>query len=443
MTDWKPDQRTIQHARLLQQEVQSEYGRLLQRIGELVKIESPTGDSRGIDRCASRVEDWIAEAGGRSERLAPPLRGRRRAEASPLLAGHFAADRNSTPPPTLPRSASRRSQPASGLRTPGGLAAKPGERKPAMVLGHLDTVWPVGTLRKMPFRTRAGRAWGPGILDMKAGVAMALTAIQVLTRTGLLSRPVILLLSGDEESGSASSRQTIESLAGRCAEVFVVEPAQGPAGAYKTARKGVGAYRLLVKGVASHAGVDFERGHSAVRELARQIERIAGFTDLRRGTTVNPGLIAGGTRTNVVAAEAWAEFDLRVSGLAEARRMDARLHSLRPFDSHCSLEVSGGINRPPMERTAGNAALFRRAATISAAMGMNLQEAATGGGSDGNFTSALGIPTLDGMGAVGEGAHADNESVFLDSLVPRTALLAAMIATSGMGSGAGPISGKR
>ena len=427
MTEWRPDQRTVQHVRLLQREVQSELGLLLQRIGELVKIESPTGEFMGIGRCASRVEEWIAEAGGKVQRFAPRLHGRRRAETPPLLLGRFAPNCKMK----APRSSCEQTQPGAGPETAPARAPKP-----AMVLGHLDTVWPVGTLRKMPFRTRGGRAWGPGVLDMKAGVAMALSAIRVLQRTGLLCRPVILLLSGDEESGSATSRQTIEALALHCAEIFVLEPAQGPERAYKTARKGVGAYRLLVKGVASHSGVDFERGHSAVRELARQIERISGFTDLRRGTTVNAGLIAGGTRVNVVAAEAWAEFDLRVSRPAEARRLDARFHALRPFDSQCSLEVSGGINRPPMERTAQNAALFRRAATISAAMGMKIQEAASGGGSDGNFTSALGIPTLDGMGAAGEGAHAENESVFLDSLVPRTALLAAMIATTGMaGSG--------
>jgi glutamate carboxypeptidase len=199
------------------------------------------------------------------------------------------------------------------------------------------------------------------------------------------------------------------------------------AGAYKTARKGVANYRLQVNGVASHSGVDFAQGHSAVLELARQIERASAFTELARGITVNAGVIGGGTRSNVVAAEAWADFDVRVAKAADARRVDRRFRSLRPVDRRCSLNVEGGLNRPPMERTAGTAALFHGAATTAAGLGFHLQEAATGGGSDGNFTSALGIPTLDGMGAVGEGAHSSQESILLEALVPRTALLAAMI----------------
>jgi glutamate carboxypeptidase len=186
-------------------------------------------------------------------------------------------------------------------------------------------------------------------------------------------------------------------------------------------------YRLQVHGVAAHSGVDFDRGHSAVLELGRQIERASAFTDLDRGITVNAGVIGGGTRSNVVAAEAWAEFDVRIARAVDAQRMDRRFRSLRAMDRQCRVEITGGLNRPPMERTPGTVALFRRAATMAAGLGFQLQEAATGGGSDGNFTSALGIPTLDGMGAVGEGAHAEHESILLDALVPRTALLAAMI----------------
>jgi glutamate carboxypeptidase len=182
-----------------------------------------------------------------------------------------------------------------------------------------------------------------------------------------------------------------------------------------------------VYGVAAHSGVDFDRGHSAVLELGRQIDRASAFTDLARGITVNAGVIGGGTRSNVVAAEAWAEFDVRIARAVDAQRVDRRFRSLRAVDRQCRLEITGGLNRPPMERTPGTVALFRRAATMAAGLGFHLQEAATGGGSDGNFTSALGIPTLDGMGAVGEGAHASHESILLDALVPRTALLAAMI----------------
>jgi glutamate carboxypeptidase len=237
----------------------------------------------------------------------------------------------------------------------------------------------------------------------------------------------VFLLNSDEETGSKHSRGLTEKLAKECAAVFVLEPAQAPHGAYKTARKGVANYRLQVHGVPAHSGVDFGRGHSAVLELGRQIERASGFTDLGRGITVNAGVIGGGTRSNVVPAAAWAEFDVRVAKAVDAGRMDKRFRSLRPVDRKCRLEVTGGLNRPPMERTTGTVDLFRRAATIAKGLGFDLQEAATGGGSDGNFTSALGISTLDGMGAVGEGAHADTESVVLDALVPRTALLAAMI----------------
>jgi glutamate carboxypeptidase len=360
---------------------------MLEMIAELVGIESPTEERPAVNRCVALLENWIQSAGGKSKRTHQRTVG-------DLLVGRF------------------------------GPAA--GKAKPLMLLGHLDTVWPLGTIKKMPFRVRGGRAWGPGVLDMKAGVVMALTALRLL-READLARPVILLLNSDEETGSEYSRTVTESLARRCASVFVLEPAQGLGGAYKTARKGVGHYRLQVHGIAAHSGVDFSQGHSAVLELGRQIERASAFTDRSRGITVNAGVIGGGTRSNVVAAEAWAEFDVRIARAVDGPRMDRRFRSLRAVDRRCTLEVAGGLNRPPMERTQGTVALFQRAATIAAGLGFQLQEAATGGGSDGNFTSALGIPTLDGMGAVGEGAHADKESILLDALVPRTALLAAMI----------------
>jgi glutamate carboxypeptidase len=210
--------------------------------------------------------------------------------------------------------------------------------------------------------------------------------------------------------------------------VFVLEPAQGVDGAYKTARKGVGEFRLHVKGIAAHSGVDFDRGHSAIAELARLIGELVTFTDLRRGLTVNPGVIAGGTRTNVIAAEAWVDVDVRIAKAVDAARIVKRFQAMRTTDRECILTITGGMNRPPMERTAGTIKLFKQAATLAGQMRLNLQEAATGGGSDGNFTSALGVPTLDGMGAVGEGAHAPHENLILEHLAPRTALLAAMLA---------------
>jgi glutamate carboxypeptidase len=300
-------------------------------------------------------------------------------------------------------------------------------QKPLLLLGHLDTVWPLGTLKTMPFREADGRLWGPGVLDMKAGVVMALTALKALHDL-LLARPVTLLLNSDEEVGSPISRPITERLAQQSSAVFVLEPAQGLA--YKTARKGVGQYNLQVTGVAAHSGVDFERGHSAIREMARLVETVSSFTDLSRKRTVNCGVLHGGTRSNVVAAEAHAEIDVRIAQASDAARVDKLFRSLKVTDPVCRLQISGGINRPPMERKSGTVALFKRARALAADLGFPLDEAATGGASDGNFTAALGIPTLDGMGAVGDGAHAAHESILLEHLVPRTALLAAMIATS-------------
>ncbi|MGC2399561.1 MAG: M20 family metallopeptidase [Acidobacteriaceae bacterium] len=361
---------------------------MLKMLGHLVRLESPTENRVAVNRCVTLVEGWIRALGGRSRR-------HRRESAGDLLAGHFGPVRS--------------------------------KEKPLLLLGHLDTVWPLGTLKQMPFRLKGGRAWGPGVLDMKAGVVMALTALRVLLEANQLNRPVMLLLNSDEETGSRHSRALTESLAKKCAAVFVLEPAQGIPGAYKTARKGVAQYRLEVHGIPAHSGVDFGAGHSAVLELGSQIRHASAFTDLGRGITVNAGIIGGGTRSNVVPAYAWAEFDVRIARAADAQRLDRRFRSLHAIDRKCRLEVSGGLNRPPMERTPGTVALFERAATMARGLGFLLKEAATGGGSDGNFTSALGIATLDGMGAVGEGAHADHESILLDALVPRTALLAAMI----------------
>jgi glutamate carboxypeptidase len=298
-------------------------------------------------------------------------------------------------------------------------------RKPLLLLGHLDTVWPLGTLRTMPWRKRDGRLYGPGVLDMKAGVAMALAATRALAQLGI-SRPITLLLNPDEEVGSPASRPITERLALASQAVLVLEPAQDLA--CKTARKGVGDYRLHVTGVASHSGVDFASGHSAILELARLLQTVAGFTDLRRGLTVNPGVISGGTRSNVVAQHAFAEVDVRIARASDAPRVDKLFSSLRCSDAGCSLEITGGLNRPPMERKPGTVALYKQARKLAAELGFQLDEAASGGASDGNFTAALGIPTLDGLGAVGEGAHAAHESILIHHLVPRTALLATLLA---------------
>jgi glutamate carboxypeptidase len=314
--------------------------------------------------------------------------------------------------------------------------------KPVLLLGHIDTVWPVGTLRTMPCRItpdNAGQArlWGPGTLDMKVGVAMAFTAIEMLGEAGLLEREIILLLNTDEEVGSPVSRPITEALAQECAAVYVLEPAQGLA--CKTARKGTGDWRIEIQGVAAHAGVDFEKGASALRELARVIETVSNWTDLARGITVSVGRAGGGSKTNQIPAEAWAEVDLRIARKADGARMERKFAGLKAADPRCSLKIAGGINRPPMERTRGTVALYRRARELAGELGFVLDEAATGGASDGNFTSALGLPTLDGLGAIGEGAHAQHESVLLEHLAPRTALLAGLLACE---SPAGLIPGK-
>ncbi|MGD0888753.1 MAG: M20 family metallopeptidase [Acidobacteriaceae bacterium] len=300
-----------------------------------------------------------------------------------------------------------------------------GGRKPVMLLGHLDTVWPLGTLRTMPWRKRDGRFYGPGVLDMKSGVVMALAAIRVLDKVGV-SRPITLLLNSDEEVGSPASRPITERLALASQAVLVLEPAQGLA--CKTARKGVGGYRLHVTGVASHSGVDFASGHSAILELARLLQTVASFTKPSVGRTVNPGVISGGTRANVVAEHANAEVDVRIAYACDAPRLDKLFRNLHCADPACKLEITGSINRPPMERKPGTVALYKQARKLAAELGFQLDEAATGGASDGNFTAALGVPTLDGLGAVGEGAHAAHESILIDHLVPRTALLAALLA---------------
>jgi glutamate carboxypeptidase len=292
----------------------------------------------------------------------------------------------------------------------------------------MDTVWDVGTLKTMPVREKNGRLFGPGVYDMKAGIAQMIFAVDTLRELrGAVPRPVTILLVSDEEVKSASSRAILTKLAKQSAAVFVLEPSAGLQGALKTARKGVGEYKVKVTGRPSHAGLDPQDGHSAIIELARQIGRIAAFNGTRRGTTVNPGIIRGGTRTNVVAAEAEVEVDARIARIADGPRLDRKFRSLRPFDKVCRLEISGGINRPPLERTPAVVGLFRKAQAAARELGFEVDEASVGGGSDGNFTAALGIPTLDGLGAVGEGAHALNESVVISEIPRRTALLARLI----------------
>jgi len=363
---------------------------MLSVLKQAVEIESPSDDKVALDRCGQYLAEEFERLGGKVT-LYPQK------DAGNHLKAEF----------------------------PDG-----GGSKPVLLLGHFDTVWSMGTLAGMPFRIADGRVYGPGVLDMKAGIVMMMFALRALHSVNHEAhRPVTVLLDTDEEVGSATGRPLVEATARQCEAVLVLEPAQGLSGCLKTARKGVGNFTIHVTGRAAHAGVDFERGRSAVVELARQILEVTKFTDLSRGITVNPGVILGGTRTNVVAAEASVEVDIRIARAPDAAELEEKFARLRPFDPDCSLKVTGGVNRPPMERTEGTVRLFRLAQEQARKLGLSVDEASTGGGSDGNFTSALGLPTLDGLGGVGEGAHATHESIVLEELPRRTALLAGLIAS--------------
>jgi glutamate carboxypeptidase len=361
---------------------------MVETIRELVEIESPSDNKPAVDRIAKFLAPKFEALGGRVQ-LHPSN------DFGDSLQINFTSASNG---------------------------------KPVLLLGHYDTVYPLGTLAKMPCIIEDGRLRGPGVLDMKSGIALILHAIAALQEWhGGLPRPITIFLVSDEEVGSRSSRKITEALARKSAGVLVLEPAAGLRGAVKTARKGVGEYMLRVKGVAAHAGLDPGKGHSAILELARQIAILAKLNNLRQGVSVNAGVIEGGTRTNVVAAEASVRIDVRIKNAKQAAGIDRKLRSLKPFDKYCQLEMTGGINRLPMERTAGVATLYKKARQIAAEVGWKLEEAAVGGGSDGNFTAGIGIPTLDGLGGVGDGAHAVHEFIVISELPRRALLLAEMI----------------
>jgi glutamate carboxypeptidase len=361
--------------------------KIVQSIREFVEIESPSDHKAAADRMGAFLAGYFEAVGGRAQ-------------------VHPATDFGDSVQIDFP-----------------GREKVP----PVLLLGHFDTVYPLGTLATMPCHVADGRLHGPGVLDMKSGIALMLYAIEALQawHTGL-PRPVTVFLVSDEEVGSYSSRKITEALAKESAAVLVLEPS-GPRGAVKTARKGVGEYVLNVKGVAAHAGLDPGKGHSAILELSRQIIAVSKLNNLSSGLSVNPGVIRGGTRTNVVAAEASVEIDVRIKIARQAAALDRKFQALKPFDKHCRLTVEGGINRMPMERTPGVAALYNKAQAIAKQIDWKLEEAAVGGGSDGNFTAGLGIPTLDGMGGAGQGAHAIHEHIVISDLPRRALLLAGMI----------------
>jgi glutamate carboxypeptidase len=298
------------------------------------------------------------------------------------------------------------------------------------VLGHYDTVYATGTLQQMPFRVEGGKAIGPGVFDMKAGIVQALFALDALNICKARARKrVVFLWTSDEEIGSESSRKLIEVEAKRSDAVFVLEPAFGATGLLKTARKGVGEAELIVHGKASHAGLAPQKGVNAIYELARQLARIEQWNDGKRGVSINADVIEGGTRANVIAESARAVLDLRASTVADMRKLEKRLRKLSPFLPGAKLEMRGGFNRPPMERKQ-SAALYERAKSLGQQMGIAIGECTAGGGSDGSLTAALGIPTLDGLGAVGDGAHSSHEYIVVKTMPDRAALLAALLVNS-------------
>ena len=362
---------------------------IVQTIRQLVEIESPSDSKAAVDRLGELLA-------GRFEGLGGHAKFHRATDFGDHLQVDFEGQRS---------------------------------RKSLLLLGHMDTVYPMGTLANMPCKVESGKLWGPGSFDMKSGIAFMLHAIESLRtwHEDTLPRQVTVLLVSDEEVGSDTSRRITESLAKKSAAVLVLEPSYGPKGAAKTARKGVGEYVLKVTGKAAHAGLDFEKGESAILELAKQIVAISKLVDLKRGLTLNAGAVQGGTRGNVIPAEASAVFDVRIARMKDAKEIDRKLQALKPFNKNCKIEITGGINRPPMERTPAGTALFKKAAEIAKQLGWKLEEAAVGGGSDGNFTAGFGIPTLDGLGGVGDGAHAVHESVLISELPRRTALLAELI----------------
>lgn len=299
--------------------------------------------------------------------------------------------------------------------------------RPTLILTHYDTVWPLGTLASMPVKLVDERLHGPGVFDMKGGLVLGLYAVRCLRALGRLNGPVTYLINSDEEVGSLTSRGLIESEARRSRAALVLEPAQPPNAALKTSRKGVGRFNLKVIGKPAHSGWVAEHGVSAVEEMAHQMVDLYGLANYSVGTTINVGVVRGGTRANVVAAEAEAEIDVRVATLAEAERITRDIYERRLHNPAAQIEVTGGLNRPPMERTSGTAALFEVAQQLGQALGMQVTESSSGGGSDGNFTSAIGTPTLDGLGVVGMGAHAHDEHLVVSQLAQRAALLASIL----------------
>jgi glutamate carboxypeptidase len=360
---------------------------LRQLLERLVRLESPSDNKPAVDVCADELAARLAALGASVRRYPQPHRG-----------AHVRAEFSGAAAPQI------------------------------LLLGHFDTVWRAGSLESMPLHERDGRLYGPGIFDMKAGIAITMLAMRALAETRRRAPRVVMLWTADEEVGSATSRALLEEEAQRSEAVLVLEPSL-PGGAAKTSRKGVAGYTLTVHGVPAHAGLDPGKGASAIHELARHVIALEAMQDIPRGITVNVGTISGGSRPNVVAERASAEIDVRVPTMAEAARIDAAIRTLSPVHPSTRLEIGGGIERPPFERTPAVVRLYERARHAAGRLGRDLDEGAAGGGSDGNFTGALGVPTLDGLGPEGDGAHAHHEHVVIEDLEWRAAFIAELLAS--------------
>src|SRR5580692_5661042 len=365
---------------------------MVRLLGRFVRCESPSGDKAAVDRFGAMVAREWSRRGAVVKILRQRLRG-----------NHLRVEMT-----------------VKARRDYGQI----------LVLGHLDTVYPIGTIAKMPFRVRGGRAWGPGTFDMKGGLVMALGAVDALLTVGVRPRRrVVFLWTSDEEVGSETSRRVIESEARRSDAVLVLEPALGREGRLKTERKGVGGAEIVVTGRAAHAGIEPEKGVNAVHEMALQIARLMKMNDRARGITVQATVVEGGTATNVVPERARAVVDIRFARVTDVGRIERGLRGLRPILRGARVEVRVGGMRPPLERSAGVRELFQVARGLMREMGSSLGEAATGGGSDGNFTGALGVPTLDGWGGGGDGAHSLREHVVVREMGVRAALIAGLLAS--------------
>lgn len=368
---------------------QNESDSMLRCLREAVEIESPTHCKEAIDKMADFFAGQLKSLGGQVQCHPHPRSG------AAMTAKFWTGKRG---------------------------------RKSILLLGHLDTVWDIGTLAHMPFRIRRGHAHGPGILDMKSGIVCGIWAVRALRALNIAPRSAVhFFLNPDEEAGSTAFRNRILAEGRRARACLVLEPAAG-GGALKTSRKGVGEFRITAHGRSAHAGINPAAGVNAINELARQILRIEQFARPRAGLTINAGVIEGGARPNVVPERASVRFDVRIPRIGDGAMIERRFYGLKPATPGAQLEITGGINRPPMERRMAEG-LFEQARQLGIELGLPLEEASTGGGSDGSFVAALGVPTLDGLGGVGDGAHARHEHLIIKELPRRAALIAALLAT--------------